>query len=189
MIKVLSLLVWITSAQAQEIDFFTTIQCEPNKKEKGMSLDISFYKKDSIIKIHEYNNKGKKEDLFPARVIKAHVFLSRRFCKFHIISRRPSADMFHFAMTVQDLTDEKMTSFEGPAHFNFLIDETAVDEKSHRRIGCKINGLKIPGYYFHSCRKRLKPTPTPRPNAPVRTTPAFDYDYTAPSGNGGASAK
>ncbi|TNE97029.1 MAG: hypothetical protein EP326_12225 [Deltaproteobacteria bacterium] len=187
MLKTLFLLIFSFTVSAQEIGFFNSIQCEPDKKNKGLAVEISFYKEDAIVKIYEYNEKGKREDLFPARVIKTHVFLSRLFCKFHVISKRPSAEMFHFAMTVQDLPKEEIDSFEGPAHFNFLINEIGIEEKSFNRIACKINGLKLPGYYSNSCQKKaVKPTPTP--SAPVRTTPTYDYQY-VPQNNGGASSQ
>lgn len=187
MIKILMIFLFTFTLQAQEIGFFSGIECEPDKKKKGMALSISFYKEDAIVKIYEYEEKGKKEDLFPAKVIKTHVFLSRKFCKFHIISKRPSADMFHFAMTVEDLPKEQTGSFEGPAHFNFLIDEIGIEEVSHHRIACKINGLKLPGYYHHSCqKKKVKPTPTPV--APTRTTPNYQYQYNeAPQSTGPAT--
>lgn len=188
MLKLLFFLLWSQFTIAQETDFFTNIVCEPDQPKKGVAFDISFYKKDAMVKIHEYDEKGQKTDLFPTRILKAHVFLSRQFCKFHVISRRPSVDMFHFVMTVQDLTDKEISSFEGPAHFNFLIDKTGIETKKKRRVGCKINGLELPGYYFHSCQKSLKPIPTPRPNVPVRTTPAFEYNYGNPgTGSGGSS--
>jgi hypothetical protein len=175
MIKLLMILIFSFTAEAQEIGFFNEIECGPNKKNKGLSLSISFYKENAIVKIYEYSDKGKKEDLFPAKVIKTHVFLSRKFCKFHIISKRPSADMFHFAMTVQNLPKEQLSSFRGPAHFNFLIDDIGIEEVSDHRVSCKINSLELPGYYHHSCqRKKVKPTPTP--SAPVRTTPNFQYN-------------
>ena len=74
MLKTLFLLLFSFSVSAQEIGFFNSIQCEPDKKNKGLAVEISFYKEDAIVKIYEYNEKGKREDLFPARVIKTHVF-------------------------------------------------------------------------------------------------------------------
>ena len=167
-----------TSLNAQEVNFFGDITCDPIKKEVGNSIEISFSKSVAQIKFYEYvkeKKKAVKVDLFPNKTLEAHIFLSRNFCQFHVISRRPSVDPFHFVMNVDGIRSKDVNYFQGPAHFNFHIDEISPIEKDHKLVTCAIHSLRIPGYYYHSCKKEKNIKDPKKKLLPMRTEPKYQY--------------
>lgn len=162
------------TTKAQEVGFFREVSCKPTKAQVGHEFSVSFRRGIPYAKIFEFEEdektkktKAESTDMFPAKVLEAHIFLSQKHCQFHVISRRPSVDFFHFVMNVEQLKSKDTSSYQGPAHFNFLIDEVYPMAKEHKLLNCSISGLKIPGYYFHSCKyKKATNKPTPRPDLP-----------------------
>jgi hypothetical protein len=188
-------LAFSTYINSQEVNFFRDITCEPTQKKIGNALKISFRKSNAYLKIFEYEKKKKtveKSDLFPTKTLESHIFLSRKFCQFHIISRRPSVDYFHFVMNVDNLKSNDINYFEGPAHFNFLIDEIYLTEKDHKLVNCKIHGLRTPGYYYHSCKKKKLIIKPKKNDSPTRTEPKYQYyqnKYNDGNQNGSSSSQ
>ena len=175
----ISLFINSQSLYSQEVNFFRDITCEPTKKENGHSLKMTFSKSIAYLKIFEYEKSHTKKveniDLFPTKRLEAHIFLSRKFCQFHVISRRPSVNSFHFVMNVERLKDETINFYEGPAHFNFFIDKVSPLKKEHKLVTCVIHGLQIPGYYYHSCKKKKDSVKPKKDIAPTRTEPRYQY--------------
>jgi hypothetical protein len=166
------------SLNSQEVNFFGDISCEPIKKEVGNSIKINFSKSMPEVKFYEYEKgkeKTEKVDLFPNKTLEAHIFLSRNFCQFHVISRRPSVNSFHFVMNLDAIKSEDLDNYQGAAHFNFHIDEVSPTEKDHKLVNCSIDSLKIPGYYYHSCKKKKSLKTSKKKLSPARTEPKYEY--------------
>ena len=167
------------NAKAQEVSFFHEINCSATKKNIGHDIKINFFQKTPLIKFYEYekskNKSIKKSDMFPAKSLEAQIFLSQKYCQFHVISRRPSVNSFHFVMNVQNFTSKDVHIYEGPAHFNFLIDEIYPVAKEHKLVQCSISGLTIPGYYYHSCKKQKEKKKKPKLIIPTKNNPNLPY--------------
>jgi len=163
---------------SQEVGFFQEIQCEPSKPDIGHKVQVKFFRELPLIKFFEFEKKKNKTevlDMFPATILEAHVFLSQKYCQFHVISKRPSVNSFHFVMNVESLMSKDIHTYQGPAHFNFLVDEVSPQAKEHKLVNCQITGLKLPGYYFHSCKKKKDKPKKIKYEGPIRTKPKYPY--------------